>query len=178
MQPFRPEALTVDQAVHFSWSNDGDRLYITRHTPTQYLINGSVDDFSGIQTVNRYEPATGKITDLTVRNFDPSDIAPSMASQQRNTGWDGLVGGPSRVVEDPDDPDVWYQAFNGQPFFVFRGNEVEASFNSKTATTPPAPHEDTTYLSTLKETYGWVSDTILPQKPHSSSCRRPNAVAT
>ena len=130
MQPFRPEALTVDQAVHFSWSNDGDRLYITRHTPTQYLINGSVDDFSGIQTVNRYEPATGKITDLTVRNFDPSDIAPSMASQQRNTGWDGLVGGPSRVIEDPDDPDVWYQAFNGQPFFVFRGNEVEASFNS------------------------------------------------
>lgn len=130
MQPFRPEGLTVHEAWGASWSKDGERLYIVKRTPSQYFDDLSVDDSNGIQSVNIFYPATGQIKDVTVPRFDPSGIVPAMANLQKKAGWPGLVGGASRVVEDPDNPDIWYQAFNHAPFFAFRDNEVIANFNN------------------------------------------------
>ena len=130
IQPFRPEALTVSEAWGATWSKDGERLYIVKRTPSQYFDNLSVDDFNGIQSVNIFYPATGEIRDITVPRFDAASKVPSMVSQQKTAGWPGLVGGASRVVEDPDDSEVWYQGFNAGPFFAFRGNEVIGIFNN------------------------------------------------
>lgn len=131
MIPSRPEALTVNRALGFTLSPDGNRLYIVPVTPSQFLLGDDVDNWNGIQTVNIFEPATGAIRDVTVKQFDPTGISADMASRQKQTGWKGLVGGPSRVAEDPDDPDIWYQAFNGGPFFAFRNNEPLAWFTNK-----------------------------------------------
>lgn len=130
MQPFRPEALTVHEAWGATWSNDGERLYIVRRTPSQFFDDVDTDNSDGIQSVNIFYPATGQIKDVTVPRFDPSALLPSMSDVQKRTGWPGIVGGPSRVVEDPDKPETWYQAFNYAPFFAFQGNEVLGSFNN------------------------------------------------
>jgi len=129
IQPFRPEALTVGEAWGATWSNDGERLYIVKRTPSQYFDDKSVDDANGIQTVNVFYPSTGLIKDITVPRFDPSGVS-GLANKQKITGWPGLIGGASRVTEDPDDPEIWYQAFNYAPFFAFRNNEVIGMFDN------------------------------------------------
>ncbi len=130
MQPSRPDGLTVDSAYGYTWSNDGNRLYIVKKTPTIYLPDSNGDDWNGIQLVNVLEPATGTFRDITVYDFDPSELSPELAARQRESGWKGMVGGAGRVLEDPDDPEVWYQTFNGEPAFVFRGNEPVAVLNN------------------------------------------------
>lgn len=131
IQPFRPSALTVDNAVKLFLSNDGERLYITRRGPARVHPNeDDVDNWNGYQTVNIFYTATGQIKDVTVPSYTATpEVSTELASRQRSTGWKGLVGGPSNVVEDPDVPERWYQGFNGEPFFAFDGNEVIAYFN-------------------------------------------------
>ncbi len=131
MQPFRSDALTINMAVGFSWSADGNRLYLVHRTPAQFIFNDDVDNTNGPQGVNIFEPATGLVRDVTVPRFDPAGYSATMAAKQQRAGWPGLVGGPSRVVEDPDDSEVWYQAYNYEPFFAFRGNEVTGCFNAQ-----------------------------------------------
>lgn len=130
MQPFRPHALVLNEVAHFAWNPDATRLYMVRHTPSQYLPDTQVDDYEGISQVNAFDVSTGRIYDLSVHNFDPSPYTATMANRQQTAGWDGLVGGASNVCIDPDDPSIYYQAFNSEPYFVVKDGEVLTAFNT------------------------------------------------
>lgn len=130
MQPFRPHALVLNEVAHFAWNPDATQLYMVRHTPSQFLPDTEIDDYEGISQVNRLDVATGRITDLSVHNFDPKPYTSTMAGRQQMVGWDGLVGGPSNVCIDPDDPSIYYQAFNSEPYFAVKDGEVLTAFNT------------------------------------------------
>lgn len=124
---FRPEAFTVAEAAHFTWSPDGDRLYVRNAGPMQYCTSTDYDNYDGIQTVNVFTPADNSIRDITVMHAEP--INDAMLARQQRAGWKGVVGGLTRLAEDPDDSSVWYQGSNSTAFFVMRGNEVTAHFD-------------------------------------------------
>lgn len=86
-QPFRPEALTVDEVYGCSWSTDGQRLYIVTRTPAQFVTYDNADLWNGRQMVNIFHPATGEIKDVTVPEFDPKGYSTEMAGRQTASGW-------------------------------------------------------------------------------------------
>lgn len=124
---FRPEAFTVAEAAHFTWSPDGNRLYVRNAGPAQYYTSSDYDNYDGIQTVNIFTPDDNTIRDVTVMEAEPINSA--MAARQQRTDWKGIVGGATRLAEDPDDSSIWYQGTNSTAFFVMRGNEVLTYFD-------------------------------------------------
>lgn len=120
MQPFRPEALTMRNPAYMVWSADYSRLYMSNVGPTYHLAELVGD---GFETVAK----ACYIEDGTIHNALPYTVNVERSVQlneaQKRYKTKEIVGGPSRLAVDPDDPSTIYLPVRRPGMFVVREGE-------------------------------------------------------
>ncbi|MCM1223309.1 MAG: hypothetical protein NC548_53540 [Lachnospiraceae bacterium] len=112
---------TLEKIGDMRWSADGKRLYIWNRPFSNYTSWGSREE-----GVDEYQ-----VTNIIEDGFtsDASLLDASADKEDRSTKWQKLhgnkrmYGDPNAVVEDPDDPTIYYCGNNFEGLYVIKYNE-------------------------------------------------------
>ncbi len=122
---YRPNTFTVSDAAFMRWSKDGNRLYVSNIGPSQYYTCTSGDNMEKPQDVNVIEGDN-------IRDVSPYDVVATdyyiNLLQTRNKD-KRLYGGATRLVEDPDDPDMYFTGNGFEGLFVIKNGTEVTHFN-------------------------------------------------
>ena len=118
---FRPDALTCTTPTDCRWSADGNRLYLNRITYSRIYPS----DNNAVQTTNVIENGS-------CRDVSPA-VVPSFESMTQNAQKANkttrLLNGNGRMIEDPDDPSIYYFAHYYEGIYVFKDADYYHVFN-------------------------------------------------
>lgn len=124
----KPEALTCREVAYLSYSNDGKRLYVSNIGATGYKSCGNItsDGVMIEQTTNIIED--GKIRDVSLKEASADvEITKTQQAQYNTTA---MMGGVSRMIEDPDDPSIYYIGNTIEGLYVIKDGVEIGKFNS------------------------------------------------
>ncbi len=124
----RPEGFTADEPSQMVWSKDGRRLYVTSIS-ANFIYQNVGDNFSSPSFVDKVE--NGTISDVAVHDvtrYTYPDLTYDSAT--------GRLGGTTRMVEDPDDPSIYYIASNGVGLVAVKDNDIVTVFNKTNSLVP------------------------------------------
>lgn len=118
---FRPDALTCTTPTDCRWSADGNRLYLNRITYSRIYPS----DNNAVQTTNVIE--NGSCRDVSPAVVPSFDLMTQNAQKANKTT--RLLNGNGRMIEDPDDPSIYYFAHYYEGIYVFKDADYYHVFN-------------------------------------------------
>lgn len=114
-----PDAATCQRVGHLRWSQDNQRLYVSNVEASDYrsYVGGETSDYC--QTTNII--SDGFITDVSLMQASADHV--TAQKKQAAFGDKRMYGDPNWIVEDPDDPDIYYVATNLEGVYVCKYDE-------------------------------------------------------
>ncbi len=120
-----PDAITVAPVGFMRWSADGQRLYISNITLSIFKSFAETKDFvDEYQKTNIIE--NGSTRDVSLMNAS-ADQSNSI-NYQTNNGNTRMYGDPAWMIEDPDDPNIYYLANNHEGLYAIKYNASSGEY--------------------------------------------------
>jgi len=132
---------TVSEVGFMRWSADGERLYVSNLPFSSYKSWGRVEGSDQYQTLNIIEDGFPREASLKDASAEHEQYA---VKWQNLHGNKRMYGDPMSLIEDPDDPGIYYCANNFEGVYVVKYNEQTGlyeeigKFNDKNSIIPYA----------------------------------------
>lgn len=131
----RPEEMSVRDAAFLTPSRDGARLYVSNLGQSAFRTARTQDD-EGMTTVSAVSVLEdGQWRDVSV---DTMRAFSSLMRYYQDMYGEPRFLSPTRIVEDPDDPDIYYAGTGNDGVYRISGRQVDGHYDDTNSPMPSA----------------------------------------
>ena len=118
------DAITCGRVGYMRWSPDGKRLYISNLVMSIYKSIAQGECYDAYQTTNIIE--NGYPRDVSLMKASADHVMSIKHQQEDNST--RMFGDPGWIIEDPDNPDIYYCPNNHEGLYVIKRNATTGEY--------------------------------------------------